>query len=315
MSVLSIISLLLSIIGVIIYNLLSSSSSSIGLFVTISLISIVLPPIAKKFRISHGKRGSGLEIAAIVIGGFNFYCMIFALTKLPMTIAYLGWLISGISYALVKETIKKANCCDTHDSEVANTPAASPATHSANMSADTETVSVRSETASEGVSNEPIEVMAPINPTSISSQAPYQTSAKEPTKRLVLNKHTIVYIGLSLLIVLAVGFGILQTVSVQKLKTEVTDLEKQITTKESTMLHLEKQIVRLNADIRSLNRDIASYEKLASFVDDYVVLIEDDGTNLYHKFSCYKFRGDSFWVYNTENAVQQGFSPCPICNG
>ena len=177
------------------------------------------------------------------------------------------------------------------------------------MSADTETVSVRSETASEGASNEPIEVMAPINPTSTSSQAP------EPTKRLALNKHTIVYIGLSLLIVLAVGFGILQTVSVQKLQTEVTDLEKQITTKEATMLHLEKQIVRLNADIRSLDRDIASYEKLASFIDDYVVFIEDDGTNLYHKFNCYKFRGDSFWVYNTENAVQQGFSPCPICNG
>lgn len=67
-----------------------------------------------------------------------------------------------------------------------NIPVASPATHSANMSADTETVSVRSETASEGASNEPIEVMAPINPTSTSSQAPYQTSAKEPTKRLVL---------------------------------------------------------------------------------------------------------------------------------
>ncbi|CCX74347.1 unknown [Firmicutes bacterium CAG:83] len=80
------------------------------------------------------------------------------------------------------------------------------------------------------------------------------------------------------------------------------------------MLHLEKQIVRLNADIRSLDRDIASYEKLASFIDDYVVFIEDDGTNLYHKFNCYKFRGDSFWVYNTENAVQRGFSPCPICN-
>lgn len=135
-----------------------------------------------------------------------------------------------------------------------NIPVASPATHSANMPTDTETVSVRSETASEGVSNEPIEVMAPINPTSTSSQAPYQTSAKEPTKRLALNKHTIVYIGLSLLIVLAVGFGILQTVSVQKLQTEVTDLEKQITTKESTMLHLEKQIVRLNADIRSLDQ-------------------------------------------------------------
>lgn len=196
-----------------------------------------------------------------------------------------------------------------------NIPAASPATHSANMSADTETVSVRSETASEGASNEPIEVMAPINPTSTSSQTPHQTSAKEPAKRLALNKHTIVYIGLSLLIVLAVGFGILQTVSVQKLQTEVTDLEKQITTKEATMLHLEKQIVGLNADIRSLDRDIASYEKLASFIDDYVVFIEDDGTNLYHKFNCYKFRGDSFWVYNTENAVQQGFSPCPICNG
>ena len=193
-----------------------------------------------------------------------------------------------------------------------NTPAVSPATHSANMSADTETVSVRSETASEGVSNEPIEVMAPINQTSTSSQAPHQTSAKEPTKRLALNKHTIVYIGLSLLIVLAVGFGILQTVSVQKLQTEVTDLEKQITTKEATMLHLEKQIVHLNADIRSLNRDIASYEKLASFIDDYVVFIEDDGTNLYHKFNCYKFRGDSFWYTIPKMLYSRASRPAPF---
>ena len=192
-----------------------------------------------------------------------------------------------------------------------NIPVASPATHSANMPTDTETVSVRSETASEGVSNEPIEVMAPINPTSTSSQAPYQTSAKEPTKRLALNKHTIVYIGLSLLIVLAVGFGILQTVSVQKLQTEVTDLEKQITTKESTMLIWKN---RLYAECGySWIMTLPAGEKLASFIDDYVVFIEDDGTNLYHKFSCYKFRGDSFWVYNTENAVQR-LRPAPFGN-
>lgn len=53
-------------------------------------------------------------------------------------------------------------------------------------------------------------------------------------------------------------------------------------------------------------------EKLA-FFDEYIVWVEDDGSNHYHKYDCHKFKGNSFWAYNVDNAKHQGYKPCPIC--
>ena len=53
-------------------------------------------------------------------------------------------------------------------------------------------------------------------------------------------------------------------------------------------------------------------EKIA-FIDDYVVVVEDDGTNLYHKYGCPKFLGKSFWAFNTEAAESEGYKPCSFC--
>ena len=57
---------------------------------------------------------------------------------------------------------------------------------------------------------------------------------------------------------------------------------------------------------------VESFEQIA-FFDKYVVFVEDDGTNWYHKYGCYRFTGDGFWVYSIKSASYQGYEPCPYC--
>lgn len=102
MAVMSLISFAVSILGFVIYLSLFSGSGLIWLFVLVSVASVILPPIAKKKRIAHEKKGKALEIIAIIVGGFDFYCICFVLPTLPMIIFYLGWVISGIAYKAVK---------------------------------------------------------------------------------------------------------------------------------------------------------------------------------------------------------------------
>ena len=91
-----------SILGTIIYATIFSGSGLEWLFIILSIASVVLPSIAKKVRTKQGKKGEVVEMLAIVVGGFNFYCIIFALTKLPIFVGFLGWVISGLAYKFTK---------------------------------------------------------------------------------------------------------------------------------------------------------------------------------------------------------------------
>ena len=102
MAILSLVSLAVSILGTVIYGTLFSGSGLTWLFILLGIASVVLPPIAKKVRIEQDKKGKVFEILAIVVGGFNFYCIFFALTSLPIFIGYLGWVGCGIAYKMVK---------------------------------------------------------------------------------------------------------------------------------------------------------------------------------------------------------------------
>ena len=63
---------------------------------------------------------------------------------------------------------------------------------------------------------------------------------------------------------------------------------------------------------QSNNERIKNSEKLV-FFDDYVALIEDDGTEWYHKYECRRFKGEDFWAYNIAQAENLGYEPCPYC--
>lgn len=102
MGIMSLMSLAVSILGTVVYGSLFSGSGLSWLFIILGVASVVLPPIAKKIRIEQKKKGQVLEIIAIVIGGFNFYCIFFALTSLPIFIGYLGWVGCGLAYKIVK---------------------------------------------------------------------------------------------------------------------------------------------------------------------------------------------------------------------
>ena len=97
MAILSIITFIVSILGFILYTLLFTAPALKGLFIAVTIISIILPPIAKKVRIMQEKQGKVFETLAIVVAGLNFYFLIFALTTLPLYVGFLGWVVCGIA--------------------------------------------------------------------------------------------------------------------------------------------------------------------------------------------------------------------------
>ena len=52
----------------------------------------------------------------------------------------------------------------------------------------------------------------------------------------------------------------------------------------------------------------------SDFIDKFVVFVEDDKSNLYHKYECDKFVGEYFWTYNIDAAKEQGYHPCSKCH-
>ena len=74
----------------------------IPVWVVLGVVSVFLPAFAKHIRLSKDQSGGGLEIAAIVIGGYAFYEIIFLLTRWSAYIGYLGWIVGGLIYKAVK---------------------------------------------------------------------------------------------------------------------------------------------------------------------------------------------------------------------
>ena len=56
-------------------------------------------------------------------------------------------------------------------------------------------------------------------------------------------------------------------------------------------------------------------ENELNFYERYVVVVSDDGTNLYHKYGCADFDDSYFWAYNVEAAEGRGYVPHKKCCG
>jgi hypothetical protein len=69
----------------------------------------------------------------------------------------------------------------------------------------------------------------------------------------------------------------------------------------------------VQSENNQLKKELDEVSDELEFYNDHVVFVEDDGTKLYHKYHCYKFKGRYFWAYNTEAAEDYGYSPCSWC--
>ena len=123
---------------------------------------------------------------------------------------------------------------------------------------------------------------------------------KQYFRGLRFTKFSIAVIALASVIAIVSTLGFLQYINTQELKAEISDLESQVKNKQSI--------------IDSLQSQVWDNEELVDFVNNYVVFVEDDGTNYYHKYECYRFKGDYFWAFNIEAARDKGYKACPYCH-
>lgn len=88
-SFVSIIAFIFSVTALILFwMLLEEGVDVLLLWITLSIIALVFPVFSKYIRIKQGAKGKAIEIAALVIGSFDFYFVIFVRTKWNLLMAY-----------------------------------------------------------------------------------------------------------------------------------------------------------------------------------------------------------------------------------
>lgn len=97
-----------------------------------------------------------------------------------------------------------------------------------------------------------------------------------------------------------------QQQQLEKLAAENTELSALLDAQEQAAADLTKQLTALSATS-------AAYATKADFMDTYVVFVNNDGSNYYHKYSCSDFKRQSFWAYSRKLAENNGFLACPNC--
>lgn len=98
----SAVSLIVSIAAFAAYMLIFRYRGIIPVWVILSVVAIFLPAYAKHRRLSGDLSGKGLEITAIVIGGAALAMVPYLLLNLPYFVAYLSWVVGGVTYSQVK---------------------------------------------------------------------------------------------------------------------------------------------------------------------------------------------------------------------
>ena len=116
-----------------------------------------------------------------------------------------------------------------------------------------------------------------------------------------------------LLIIMLVFSAFLNVYSFTKIG-EISTLKREITALKDDKDSLNDTITRLRNQIKQSDAELSVCYQEIEFIDEYIVFIEDNGTNYYHKYQCPEFLGDEFWAFNVEAARGEGYKPCPLCH-
>lgn len=131
---------------------------------------------------------------------------------------------------------------------------------------------------------------------------------KKYFKGLRFNKFSVTVIISSVLII---GLSILNIAQYQnnnQLQQDVKNLKSRLNYKEIEISDLEYEISELEYEKRK-NRD-----KL-NFYNRSVVIVGDDGTDVYHKYGCSRLDiSNGCWIMNPEAADYSDYTRCSLCN-
>ena len=92
------------------------------------------------------------------------------------------------------------------------------------------------------------------------------------------------------------------------LEAENSALDQQVQEKAAALTALQQELDSMTANYQAAS-------KKATFMDSYVVFVNNNGTKYYHNYGCYLFTKSNFWAYSRKLAQNEGYSACPSCGG
>ena len=99
------------------------------------------------------------------------------------------------------------------------------------------------------------------------------------------------------------------------LNTAQAELQDELDTLTEAQQTLEEENEALSEEKQKLTEENQTLKEKSSFMDSYVVFVEDDKSGLYHKYGCSAFKHKSFWAYSRKLAENFGYTACPKCFG
>ncbi len=116
----------------------------------------------------------------------------------------------------------------------------------------------------------------------------------------IKSKSIIIVIGLSIALVVSIGFNIYQTIS---LKNTNRDNSSEISS-------LKREIRDLEDENRNLTMENIDYEEKVNFLDENIVFVLEGYGDYYYTYDCVQKITDgeyTYWAYNKEAAIYKGY--------
>lgn len=98
-----------------------------------------------------------------------------------------------------------------------------------------------------------------------------------------------------------------------ELQTQLTDLQKEMDDLSKAAKENEEKLEEAEENLKKAEEDRKASEEKAKFLDNYVVFVNNDGSEYYHKYDCSQFTKSNFWAYSRKLAESNGYRPCPHC--
>ncbi len=104
-----------------------------------------------------------------------------------------------------------------------------------------------------------------------------------------------------------------QQQELERLTSENQDLLDAADELDRQVKNLTREVTALEERVETLTASNALFKERSDFMDNYVVFVNNDGSKLYHSYSCRYFSRQNFWAYSRKLAESNGFSPCKEC--
>lgn len=99
----------------------------------------------------------------------------------------------------------------------------------------------------------------------------------------------------------------------ESLTSANTTLTSEKETLAGALKEKEDAITSLEDELTAVTSDYNTAKTKSDFIDRYVVFVNNDGTDYYHKYDCSSFKKSNFWAYSPKLAENYGYEACPDC--